>query len=164
NSSISNCENITVVIPLDSSPFLCPILPEIDEDGIVEVKWSQVTKATRYYLFRDTSYILSIEGLTPIAVVTGTNYTDHLAVNAVYCYAVVAGDGWVNSSVSNCQYVLVARDGDGVQPDYTLLLILNIVAGFSVAGAIIFYGLLMRARPSVPPPPKKLLSPQKPKN
>jgi methionine-rich copper-binding protein CopC len=162
NSSLSNCENITVLNP-PASPFLVLILPEIDEDGIVELKWSKIPKSTTYYLFRDTSYILSTEGLMPIAAVTGTNYTDHLLNNDYYYYAVVAGDGWVNSSVSNCQYVLIARGGDGAQPDYTLLFILSIVAGFTIAAAIIVHGFLMRAHPSSAPPPEKRPPVQKPK-
>lgn len=107
NSSISNCENVTILVP-PGTPFLHPILPEIDEDGSIEVQWSKISEATTYFLYRDTSYITSTEGLSPIAVVTGANYTDSLTINDYYYYAVVAGDGWVNSSVSNCQYVSIA--------------------------------------------------------
>jgi methionine-rich copper-binding protein CopC len=163
NSSISNCENVTITIPFDEYPFLHPILPESDDDGIIEIKWSKITKANIYYVFRDTSYITSTEELIPIAAVTSTNYTDHLLSNEYYYYAVVAGDGWINSSISNCQYVLVAMGGESSQPDYTWLFFLTIVAGFTIAGAIIIHGILLRGRSSVPTPSKKNLPP-KPKN
>ena len=159
NSSISNCEDVTVGIPL-SATFLYPILPEVDEDGIIELEWSKVVRATIYYVYRSLSYISSLDGLIPIAMVSETNYTDTLTANDYYYYVIVAGDGWRNSSISNCHYVLVAissGDGDGIsQPDYTLFFILIIIAGFAIAGAIIVHGFLVRARPSVPPtPPKK---------
>ncbi|NVM55016.1 MAG: hypothetical protein HWN66_15025, partial [Candidatus Helarchaeota archaeon] len=107
NSSISNCENVTVAIPL-SAPVLDPIVPAVDGDGIIDLNWSDVVGATTYYVFRDTSNITSVVGLTPIASVSESNYTDTLVTNGIYYYVIVAGDAWANGSISNCENVTVA--------------------------------------------------------
>ncbi len=107
NSSISNCENITVAIP-PTSPVLNSISPNPDSDGVITLIWSTVVGADRYYLYRDSSSITSVEGLIPIAMVTNCNFTDSLATNGTYYYVVVAGDGFANSSNSNCESVVVA--------------------------------------------------------
>ncbi|MHA1652226.1 MAG: right-handed parallel beta-helix repeat-containing protein [Candidatus Helarchaeota archaeon] len=106
NSTISNCENVTVLIPLNA-PSLDPITPNPDNDGIVQLDWNAIGNADRYYIYRETSYINSVEGLTPIAVVTESSYTDTLTSNGVYYYVVVASDGWVNSTISNCEKVTI---------------------------------------------------------
>ncbi|NVM55015.1 MAG: PQQ-binding-like beta-propeller repeat protein [Candidatus Helarchaeota archaeon] len=77
NSSISNCENVTVELPL-SAPVLDPIVPAVDGDGIIDLNWSDVVGATTYYVFRDISNITSVVGLTPIIAVSESNYTDTL--------------------------------------------------------------------------------------
>ncbi|MFX1295498.1 MAG: FG-GAP-like repeat-containing protein [Promethearchaeota archaeon] len=106
NSSISNCENVTVAIP-PSAPVLNPILPGIDDDGIIALDWNDVVETTTYYVYRDTLNITSVAGLTPIAVISESNYTDNISNNGIYYYAIIAGNIWANSSISNCESVTV---------------------------------------------------------
>ncbi|MHA1821216.1 MAG: exo-alpha-sialidase, partial [Promethearchaeota archaeon] len=57
-------------------PVLNPITPNPDHDGDIILTWSQVIGATSYYIYRSTSQISSTAGLTPIANVNSTFYTD----------------------------------------------------------------------------------------
>ncbi|TFF85440.1 MAG: hypothetical protein EU551_04015, partial [Promethearchaeota archaeon] len=104
NSSISNCENVTLGIP-PSSPELDPIVPSVDSDGTIDLNWTDVTNATSYYIYRDTSEITTLGSLTPIDTVSDSNYTDSLTNNNLYYYVIVVSDGWANSSISNCENV-----------------------------------------------------------
>ncbi|NVM27245.1 MAG: hypothetical protein HWN65_00275 [Candidatus Helarchaeota archaeon] len=104
NSSISNCENVTVGIP----PVLAPIIPLIDIDGTLDLNWSSVAGAQLYYIYKDAMPISSVSGLTPLAILSETNYTHSYPVNGIYYFVIVAGNPLVNSSLSNCANVTVA--------------------------------------------------------
>ncbi|MFX1293736.1 MAG: FG-GAP-like repeat-containing protein [Promethearchaeota archaeon] len=106
NSSLSNCENITVVFPLNTVN-LSPITPVLDEDGIINLDWDDLIYAPTYYIYRDTSEITSVSGLTPIGTVLTSNYDDTIDTDGIYYYVVVAGYPWGNSSISNCESVTV---------------------------------------------------------
>ncbi|MHA1270221.1 MAG: hypothetical protein ACTSPY_10580 [Candidatus Helarchaeota archaeon] len=107
NSTISNCENVTVAIP-PSAPTLDPITPAVNTDGNITLNWNNVSNATLYYIYRNTSFIITIVGLNPIAIITNTNYTDVITTIGIYYYVIVADNGWANSSISNCQNVTIA--------------------------------------------------------
>ena len=130
NSSRSNCQSVTVVIPLTPS-VLEVIAPNPDEDGIISLNWSKVMGATRYYIYREISNITSVIGLTPKYIVSANSFTDTLPTNGVYYYAIVAGDAFVNSSRSNCRSVTVAIPEE--IPGFNLvLLLIGILAIFSI--------------------------------
>ncbi|MBD3228995.1 MAG: hypothetical protein GF329_12470 [Candidatus Lokiarchaeota archaeon] len=142
NSSISNCEDVTIGIPPDS-PFLDPILPIIDPDGTITLDWNNVTNATSYYIYRNSSIITTLDSLTPINTVSDSNYTDGLTINGIYYYVIVASDGWANSSISNCENVTIAIPPDNpvldpilptIDPDGTITLDWN-----NVTNAISYY-------------------------
>ena len=105
NSSISNCENVTVEVLLPVSPTLDPISPNPNNEGNITLNWSAVENATMYYLFRDTSYITSIAGMTAIATVSTITFQDIIIINGTYYYVVIAGNYVGNSSISNCENV-----------------------------------------------------------
>lgn len=103
-SPISNCENVTVILP-PNAPILYPITPNPDDDGKINLNWSDVTEATKYYIFRNISIITSVNVLTPIAIVFESHYTDTIFINGTYYYVIVAGNEAGNSSISNCESV-----------------------------------------------------------
>jgi parallel beta-helix repeat protein len=106
NSSISNCVSVNVeIIPLPGVPTLNPISPSIDYDGIVQLDWTETPFADYYYVYRDTSTIPNGTTLTPIAVVTDSNYSDTVTMNGTLFYAVVAAKVGYNGSVSNSESV-----------------------------------------------------------
>jgi hypothetical protein len=107
NGSLSNCENITVALPL-AAPHLSPIVPNPDSDGIIQLNWNAVAGATQYYLYRNTSAITALDSLCPIRMVTANGSVELLAIGGTYYYAIVAGNAWVNSSLSNCENVTVS--------------------------------------------------------
>jgi hypothetical protein len=96
---------------IPEEPVLAPILPNPDTDGVIELNWSNVVNATIYYIYRDTSAIIIIDGLSPLSAVLTSNYTDEVNQNGIYYYAVIAGTGLINSSLSNCENVTVAMPG-----------------------------------------------------
>ena len=77
-------------------------------DGIIELNWSAVGGATIYHIYRATSSIITIDGMSPIGTSFTNNYTDRVPTNGIYYYVVVAGNASGNSSISNCEWVEVA--------------------------------------------------------
>ncbi len=122
NSSLSNCENVTVVKywPV-STPYLDLILPRIDYDGIIQLDWDDVVNATIYYLYRDTSPITNISGLTPRTSL-GSSFTDYIFIDELFYYAVMAGNPAYNSSLSNCENVTVIKYWPVGTPTLNLIL------------------------------------------
>ncbi len=105
NSSKSNCMYVEVSIPSLSSPVLAFIVPNPTASATINLDWNDVPDATLYTLYRSTSFIWSVEGLTPIYSDVTSLYLDTLPAEGVYYYVVVASDGTYNSS-SVCQYVI----------------------------------------------------------
>jgi hypothetical protein len=102
NSSISNCENVTLWI---GPTLLQPIIPNSDYDGTIILEWKSIYDATIYYIYKQSSSFSSIEGLTPIATSTIHLYQDELSTHGTYYYVIVAGNVFANSTISNCESV-----------------------------------------------------------
>ena len=92
------------------TPELAFIVPNPTDIDTIYLNWNNVFGATTYYVYRSTSYIWSIEGLEPIAVVTISEYIDTVLYRGFYYYVVVAENLAWNSSHSNCQYVEYITD------------------------------------------------------
>ena len=107
NSTISNCESVTVAIPPPEPATLDPILPNPNLNGIIDLNWDDVANATHYYVYKDFSPISSVTGLTPIATVNSSNYTDIISLNGIYHYVIITGRLSGNSSISNCENITV---------------------------------------------------------
>ncbi|MFW9851557.1 MAG: hypothetical protein ACFFDS_01295 [Candidatus Thorarchaeota archaeon] len=105
NSTFSNCQYVEVKIPSLSSPELAPIVPNPSEIAEIYLDWNDVDGAAEYYVYRNSAYIWSIEGLSPIATTSSSDYTDNLPSEGFYYYVIVANDGSSNSTHSNCHYV-----------------------------------------------------------
>ena len=88
-------------------PELNSISPSNDNDGIINLSWNEVNEAEKYYIFRNQSTINSMENLSSIALTLEHNYTDILLTSGVYFYVIVARNTLLNSSISNCESVLV---------------------------------------------------------
>ncbi len=94
-------------IEMLDKPYLETILPDQDEDGIIELNWTDVNEAVNYLVYRDNKYISSNYGLTPIAIVSESNYTDIITMNQIYYYVIIAQNSTGISPISNCQNVTV---------------------------------------------------------
>ena len=64
--------------------------------------WKDDPGANSYALYRSSSFITNIGGLTPIASVDSTSFTDTLPEYGTYYYAIIAMNNLGNSSLSNC--------------------------------------------------------------
>ena len=105
-------------VDLQIAPVLSTILPNPNLDGNITLNWSTVENATMYYIFRDLSLFTSIGGRTPIGATPQTNYTNTGLMSGTYYYAVVASNATHNSSLSNCESVLVQLP-DTQAPQYS---------------------------------------------
>ncbi|MFX0098492.1 MAG: PKD domain-containing protein [Candidatus Hodarchaeota archaeon] len=108
----------TINVP--GAPFLQSISPDPDDDGTIDLDWNDVPGATVYHVFRDTSNITSVSGLTPIMSVSDSNHSDSSTANSTtYFYAIVAGNATGNSSISNCESVTVEIPEEYPDADFT---------------------------------------------
>ncbi|MHA1680807.1 MAG: hypothetical protein ACTSUE_07355 [Promethearchaeota archaeon] len=99
-----------------------PSTPTVSSDynGVVDINWADVTGATEYFIYRDTSPITTMTGLTPIATSLTSDYQDTVGSNNTYYYAVAAGNGRSKSFISNDGSDVVQIDGTAPK-DFTLV-------------------------------------------
>ncbi len=102
-TDIDIVHNFLAGIP--SKPELAFIVPNPTETDLIKIDWNNISFASNYYVYRSTSYIWSVEELTPITKVSSSFYLDVMPSEGYYYYAIVAGNNAGNSSHSNCQYV-----------------------------------------------------------
>ncbi len=128
NSSFSNSESIVVMFQTPNAPILEPILPNPDNDQIIELNWNDVVGATIYYVYRSNSLITSVDGMTPIASIFTNNYQDTLTINGKYYYVITAGNAFGNSFIFNCEHVFVVKPPplfDGMYITYNFYICTN---------------------------------------
>jgi fibronectin type 3 domain-containing protein len=111
---ISNCESILVDLPGPDAPVLSSITPNPDTDGNVTLDWNDVEGATSYNVYRDTSLITDVSGLTPISTTTSSQYEDNGLPVGTYYYVITALNATGVSNISNCESVEVVRPIPGV--------------------------------------------------
>ncbi|NVM29024.1 MAG: SBBP repeat-containing protein [Candidatus Helarchaeota archaeon] len=90
-----------------NTPTLDPISPILNHHGMIDLNWNEINTATGYYVYRDTSNITSVAGLTPIARISTSQYQDRVSINNTYYYAIMAENPEGNSSISNCESAVV---------------------------------------------------------
>lgn len=63
-------------------------------------------------------------------MVLDTNYTDHLTIDGIYYYVIVAGDNYVNCSISNCVSVTVEfpTENEGIPGFKLFFTIIGLIA------------------------------------
>lgn len=105
NSTHSNCEYVEVNIPSIQPPELAIVIPNPSDISNIFLDWGDVIGATEYYIYRSSSYIWSVDSLTPLTTVVDSDYIDSLPSEDYYFYVIVATDGLTNSTLSNCEYV-----------------------------------------------------------
>ena len=97
------------------TPTLNSITPN-PSNGVFYLNWTECANATMYYVFKSTSQINSIAGLSPFLSVDTSihTYTDNSFVNGTFYFVVVAGGILLNSSISNCENVTIKIGGGGI--------------------------------------------------
>ncbi len=89
------------------TPVLFDVLPNPRNIGALSLSWTQVQDATHYEIYKNTSFISSISGLTALDTSNTTSYVDTVSVTGNYYYAIVAVNEYGKSLVSNIQFVEV---------------------------------------------------------
>jgi len=113
NSSISNNQRVTVALAF---PVFAAITPNPTTSGSIALSWSSAAGATQYKVYRATSNITSVSGMTALATVTGTSYTDNVSTNGTYYYVVVADGPSGLTAMSNCVSVTYTGETGGTTP------------------------------------------------
>ena len=85
-----------------TAPELSPILPNPTYTATIFLDWNDVPCASLYYIYRSTSNILSVEGLTPVGSTVTSFYDDTLSTSGTFYYVIVANNFNGNSTPSNC--------------------------------------------------------------
>jgi surface protein len=89
-----------------------PVLNTIEgpsSSGNIILAWNPVEGATTYRIYRSTSPITDVSGLTAIITgLTDTTYQDTVLSNNTYYYVVIATNAGGDSPISNCESVVVA--------------------------------------------------------
>ena len=88
-----------------SNPELAFIVPNPTDLSSVYLDWDDVFRTKLYHVYRTTNYIWSVQGLTPVASISSSEYIDILPAEGYYYYVIVAENFAGNSSHSNCQYI-----------------------------------------------------------
>lgn len=91
---------------VSAPPILDSISPNPDNDGIIELNWSDISGAIRYHVYRNISVIKSADKQLRISSNVDSNYTDIILTNGTYHYAIIAEET-SNGSISNCENVTV---------------------------------------------------------
>ena len=89
-----------------TAPILSPILPNPTDSATISLDWNYVPGASLYYIYRSTTDILSVEGLTPIGNTVTSSYVDILPIEGTFYYVIVATNFVGNSTLSNCESVV----------------------------------------------------------
>ncbi|MBY9000345.1 MAG: hypothetical protein KGD64_05490 [Candidatus Heimdallarchaeota archaeon] len=119
-----------------SAPEFLAAAPNYSTTGSISLNWSDVRRTDSYYLYRETTYMTSSIGLTPIVKINDSNFVDTIDASGTYYYAVIAENEYGNSSLSPVE---------DVQVDSTNSLLpflsneLLIVAGILLGTQIIFF-------------------------
>ncbi|HUX98763.1 MAG TPA: hypothetical protein VMV49_04370 [Candidatus Deferrimicrobium sp.] len=90
-----------------SKPILQNITPNPSNSGSIFLEWNYDAHVGINYIYRSNTTITSVVGMTPIGTSTTNSYTDTVTVSDEYSYVVVAGNILYNSTLSNCESVVV---------------------------------------------------------
>jgi hypothetical protein len=96
-----------------NAPILNPITPNPSTDGKINMNWNNVSGATSYYIYEDTSIITSwslmnfINFKRPFRITSDSTYQFNTS-NGTYYFVIIAVNSTGKSSMSNCEGVKVA--------------------------------------------------------
>jgi hypothetical protein len=122
----------TVLTPFDTDSV---------ELGNLSLSWQEAYGAENYQVYRENSYINSYAFLSPIAILTDTQYTDTLNETGDYYYSVLAANRFGESDLSNVEQITVLDIADqGLFGTFNLseiLILASILGGFQILIAAI---------------------------
>ncbi len=108
---------------IPDAPFLNPIIAYPDFSGRLYLEWTEVFSATAYNLYRDTSIITDVQGLTPIETTDQLDINDLPPADGTYYYVVTALNSAGESLISNVRSadveLPVTTDPDPTETDTT---------------------------------------------
>ncbi|NPD89715.1 MAG: hypothetical protein HGN29_13470 [Asgard group archaeon] len=118
-----------------AEPTLATIVPDEISTDTLKLEWNEAKGVRQYYVYRDTSFIWSVDHLDPIYTISANETIDTLPDVGIYGYVVVADNVHFNSSPSNCVHV-----------QYSITHIREFVIPISILTIIAMLVLTMRFR------------------
>ncbi len=128
-------------VGVPTTPVLFDILPNPRNIGAISLSWTQVQDATHYEIYKNTSFISSISGLTALDTSNTTSYVDTISLTGNYYYAIVAVNEYGKSLVSNVQFVEVTGIFASLDVG-ELIIITGTVLGSQLIFSLITYSLI----------------------
>ncbi len=134
------------------APILDAIGPNPSTDGKVYLYWEKSFGAENYSIYRDTSIIISLTGLTPIRKTTDLNSSDTLVTSGTYYYVVTASNSEGEGSISNCEPVVVNLGDESSSSDTSdsssssSTPTSGTTSGFGYLLALLIFSLLVRLK------------------
>lgn len=109
SSGISNCKEISINVQETlESPILELILPNPNTSGDIILNWSDTPGADNYSVYRYHSYITEINGsVIFVDTTTNSSYNDVGLLSGDYFYVIIAHNETGDSSISNCESIVV---------------------------------------------------------
>ena len=108
-SSISNCLSANVqFLSISFASTMNIISPNPNYSGSIVLSWNTPLGSSWYYLYRSTTPITTVNGISFIANLTTNSYNDMIETEGTYYYAVIAGNLAGNSSLSNCVNITIS--------------------------------------------------------
>jgi len=107
NSSLSNCESITVNVNPPAPILITPIINR----SIVKLIWTRVESANIYWVYMSNEVITDTSTLTPIKKIVYSGDKDYISCqitlnnSGTYYFAIVAQSDKGNSTISNSESV-----------------------------------------------------------
>jgi hypothetical protein len=119
--------DITPGFTVPTAPVLTRTSPSpTNQPGIILV-WNTVPFADNFTVYRKATTITNLVGLTPIAHVANTPYTDTLTAAGTYHYVVVATNEYGDSEISNDVSVVYQPDSGVPGFDLTIIAIVSML-------------------------------------
>jgi hypothetical protein len=108
-SPLSNCVNVKVQLPIiPEPPILNPIRPNPSTSGTYTINWSVSTNAEKYYLYRYSSWITTLNSSVQLmGIISQTQYIEGSMPEGRYYYVVCGVNINGSSAPSNCESILV---------------------------------------------------------
>ncbi|MHA1552334.1 MAG: hypothetical protein ACTSQC_10370 [Candidatus Heimdallarchaeaceae archaeon] len=93
-----------------AAPQFLTATPNYSTSGDISLNWTDVGRSDAYYIYRETAYMTSSTGLTPIVKINSSDYVDTIDASGTYYYSVVAGNEFGNSTLSPVEDVQVSSN------------------------------------------------------
>ncbi|MHA1231219.1 MAG: hypothetical protein ACTSRP_13830 [Candidatus Helarchaeota archaeon] len=139
--------NITYNPPFQQFiPTHTTLMPPYINKNTISLYWTAVENATSYYVYMSSSPINDVSQLIPVKKIDSTGGSPYVSCDLVinksgtYYFVIIASNQYGNSTISNCEAILVSLETTAASNISNILI--YILIGISIAapiGAVLIY-------------------------